>query len=70
MRLESQILEEKNHTESLESYTSTISHEFRTPIGTSLMFLESLLQQENLNENSREIIHLVIIKMNLLLNLV
>ena len=40
LRLESQILQEKNRTQQLESYTSTISHEFRTPLGTSLMFLE------------------------------
>ena len=70
MRLESQIQEEKNLNESLESYTSTISHEFRTPIGTSLMFLESLLLTGDLNRDSREIIRLVIVKLNLLLSLV
>ena len=43
MRLEAQILEEKNRNETLESYTSTISHEFRTPLSTSLMFLEQIL---------------------------
>ena len=37
--LESQFLEQKNRNESLESYTSTISHEFRTPVSTALMFL-------------------------------
>ena len=43
LRLESQMLEQKNINESMQSYTSTISHEFRTPLGTVLMFLESLL---------------------------
>jgi len=43
MRLEAQILEEKNRNETLESYTSTISHEFRTPLSTSLMFLEQIM---------------------------
>ena len=43
VRLESKILEEQNRNVSLQSYTSTISHEFRTPLATSLMFLESLL---------------------------
>ena len=43
LRLESQILEQKNVNESLKSFTSTISHEFRTPLGTVLMFLENLL---------------------------
>ena len=42
-RLESQILEEKNLNATLESYTSTMSHEFRTPLGTSLTFLEDLM---------------------------
>jgi len=27
----------------MESYTATISHEFRTPVSTSVMFLEALL---------------------------
>ena len=44
MRLEAQILEEKNRNETLESYTSTISHEFRTPLSTSLMFLEQMIR--------------------------
>jgi len=43
LRLESQILEQKNKNATLESYTSTISHEFRTPLATCLMFLEGLV---------------------------
>lgn len=43
LRLESQILEEKNRNETQESYTSTMSHEFRTPLSTSLIFLEGIL---------------------------
>ena len=58
-RLENQILEKKNQIEALESYTSTISHEFRTPIGTSLMFLESLFSL-NLSEHAEKTIKLVI----------
>ena len=42
--LESQILDERNRVQSQESFTSTISHEFRTPLSTSLMFLENLLR--------------------------
>ena len=45
LRLESQILEQKNITESMQSFTSTISHEFRTPLSTVLMFLETLLRK-------------------------
>ena len=40
LRLESKLLEEKNVNESLQSLTSTISHEFRTPLATVLMFIE------------------------------
>ena len=69
MKLESQILEEKNRNESLESYTSTISHEFRTPIGTSLMFLESLLCV-GLNNQAEQIVRLIIQKLTLLLSLI
>ena len=43
IRLESQILEQKNRNETLESFTSTISHEFRTPLGTALMFMEQMM---------------------------
>ena len=68
-RLENQIHEEKKRIKALETYTSTISHEFRTPIGTSLMFLESLLSL-NLSEHAEKTIKLVIQKLNLLLSLV
>lgn len=44
MLLESKFLSEQNRIESLQSYTSTISHEFRTPLGNCLMFLEGLLE--------------------------
>ena len=43
MMLQSEILESKNRNDCLESYTSTISHEFRTPLSTIIMFLETLL---------------------------
>ena len=69
MRLESKILEEKNRNESLQSYTATISHEFRTPLGTSLMFLESLLKQD-LSENTRYVLLLIVSQLNLLLSLI
>ena len=43
MRFQSSVIEEKNRSETMESYTATISHEFRTPVSTSVMFLETLL---------------------------
>ncbi len=44
MRLESQILEEKNKADSLESHTAMISHEFRTPLSTALLLLEGIVK--------------------------
>ena len=72
-RLECQLLEEKNRNESLQSYTSTISHEFRTPIGTSLMFLEQMLQSSaanSFNKGTERTINLIISQLNFLLSLV
>ena len=43
MQLESQVLETKNKNAALVNYQMTISHEFRTPLTTTLMFLESLI---------------------------
>ena len=59
LRLESQVLEEKNRVQMLESYTSTISHEFRTPLSTSLMFLENLLRSLT-DKQAVEIINLIV----------
>ena len=52
----------------MESYTSTISHEFRTPLSTALMFLESLL--DTLSGEERRTIRMIIGQLNLLLCLV
>ena len=46
IRLESQILEGKNRNETLESLTSTISHDYRAPLGTSLMLIEQILNNQ------------------------
>ena len=70
LRLEGQILKEKNRIESLETYTSTISHEFRTPLSTSLMFLESLLTKPGHSEGAFQMLSLVVSQLNLLLCLV
>ena len=69
IRLESQILEEKNRNQSLESFTSTISHEFRTPVSNALMILEQLLEG-TLEKSIREILVLVFVQLNMLLCLV
>ena len=69
IHLESQILEEKNRNETLESFTSTISHDFRTPLGTSLMFLEQLMSQE-FNKGVMTVLNLIVQQLNFLLCLV
>eukprot|EP00353_Schmidingerella_taraikaensis_P006733 CAMPEP_0185593826 /NCGR_PEP_ID=MMETSP0434-20130131/72769_1 /TAXON_ID=626734 ORGANISM="Favella taraikaensis, Strain Fe Narragansett Bay" /NCGR_SAMPLE_ID=MMETSP0434 /ASSEMBLY_ACC=CAM_ASM_000379 /LENGTH=117 /DNA_ID=CAMNT_0028220723 /DNA_START=116 /DNA_END=469 /DNA_ORIENTATION=+ len=70
LRLESQIIVEKNRTESLESYTSTISHEFRTPLSTTLMLLESILRQPGLTTETVKQLNLIVSALNQLLCLV
>lgn len=47
-----------------------ISNEFRTPLSSVLMLLDSFLNFSNLNEMARETIWLVISQINLLLCLV
>ena len=59
MLLQETVAETRNRNESLQSYTSTISHEFRTPLSTALMFLE-LVVKENLSDNVRRMIMLII----------
>ena len=70
VRLEGQVLEQRNRNESLQSFTSTISHEFRTPLGTALMFLEQLLTSFNLSSGVITMLTLIINQLNLLLCLV
>ena len=71
LRLESQFLKEKNRSNALETYTSTISHEFRTPLGTSLMLLEQILSNKSLkDEGTFQMLTLIVSQLNLLLCLV
>ena len=46
LHLQQEVMEQKRKTEKLETYTSTVSHEFRTPLGTSIMQLEELLKDD------------------------
>ena len=64
------MLKEKNRNESLETYTSTISHEFRTPLSTSLMLLESILRSPALGESTYQKLSLIVSQLNMLLCLV
>lgn len=63
------MLETKNRNAALVNYQMTISHEFRTPLTTSLMFLESLMV-EKLSKSGEKLLKLIIMQINLLLCLV
>ena len=60
MKFQSEIIEERNRADTMESYTSTISHEFRTPLATSIMFLEQLLSIMLKDKASTRLINIVI----------
>ena len=47
-----------------------VSHEFRTPLSTSLMFLEGMLLNSGLSAELRQVCIIVISQINLLLSLV
>ena len=68
-RLELQVIKQKNETQNLESYTGMMSHEFRTPLGTCLMFIGLLLQMQ-LGHEAGKLIELIKHSLNLLLHLV
>ena len=70
LRLESEILEQKNKNISLQTYTTTISHEFRTPLSATLMFLQNILEVKGLSPEVIKTVYMVISQMNLLLSLV
>ena len=69
MRLESQLIAAKNHERNLESTSSMMSHEFRTPLGTALMFLDLVLTIIEQAEAIR-LLNLVKSSLGLLLSLV
>ena len=53
----------------MENFTSTISHEFRTPIATALTFIDILLRLIN-NAEQRKYLQLMMYSLNMLLSLV
>ena len=69
LKLESEILETKSRNAALANHQMTISHEFRTPLSSSLMFMESLLN-EKLAPSGQRLVKIVIQQINLLLSLV
>lgn len=68
-KLENEVFETKNKNASLVNDHLTISHEFRTPLSTVLMFMESLLK-EKLSNSGLRLVKIIISQINLLLSLV
>ena len=69
MRFQSEIIEAKNQAETTESYVSTISHEFRTPVSTAIMFLETLMNI-TADAHSKKLLRIVTNQLSFLLSLV
>ena len=68
-KLESEVLEKKSKSSS--NYQENISQDFRTPLTTILMFLETLLGGGNLiGQQARQMILIIIYEVNLLLGIV
>jgi len=44
MSLEREILKKQAESRNLESYTSMMSHEFRTPLATAIMLIDMMLR--------------------------
>ena len=63
------MITEQNRVQTLESYTSTISHEFRTPLSTCLSFLDILVQMD-LPPGTLQMLNMIIAQLNFLLCLV
>ena len=40
-----ELVKSKSEAQNMENFTSTISHEFKTPVGTALSFIDLLLRE-------------------------
>ena len=69
LKLNKMLLEKEKQNASLNLSQMTLSHEFRAPLSSTLMLLESLLLKCE-DETHRQIIRMVISQINLLICLV
>ena len=60
LKLGGEIIEHKARNESLVESQVTISHEFKTPLTSSLMLLETLLNNFELAPGAKEVVWLII----------
>ena len=70
MKLQGEIIEQKAKNQSLKESHVAVSHEFRTPLTSSLMLLEGLVGQYEFDEKTLNFLWLIISQINLLLCLV
>ena len=72
LKLEREFKAVKSRHDQIETSQLIVSHEFRTPLSTSLMFLEGILTNKEtaVAKEVRQVIILVISQINLLLSLV
>lgn len=65
--LEREVIEEKERNQNLRRSQVTVSHEFRTPLSSSLMLLESLRDNNEVPESVKQTIWVIITNINFLL---
>ena len=70
MKLQGEVIKQKSRNESLKERHVTVSHEFRTPLTSSLMLLEGIISKYQHSEGALKILWLVISQINMLLCLV
>ena len=70
LKLEKKVLSHKNKNSNLKNQHMTISHEFRTPLATALMMLDTMHEDKSLSSFGKELLWLVITQINMLLCLV
>ena len=70
LKLENQVKDYKQQHEKIVNSQLILSHEFRAPLSSSLMFLESLIHDTTLSQQARDILMIIIQITNLLISFV
>ena len=70
LKLEKKVVSHKNKNSNLRQQQNMISHEYRTPLSTSLMLLDTIQDDKSISDESSNILWLIITQINMLLCLV
>ena len=70
LKLEKKVVSHKNKNSNLRQQHNMISHEYRTPLSTSLMLLDTIQDDKSISDESSNILWLIITQINMLLCLV